>query len=70
MYYHGRGAPQDYIEAHKWLNVAASRFLPSEAEKRARAIKNRDIVAKKMTQLWMEEAQRLAREWKPKRTSS
>ena len=30
MYYHGRGVPQDYVQAHKWLNLAASRFLPSE----------------------------------------
>ena len=66
MYYHGRGIPQDYVEAHKWLNLAASRFLPSEAEKCARAVKNRDIVARKLPRLRIAEAQRLAREWKPK----
>ncbi len=65
MYYHGRGVAQDYVEGHQWLNLAASRFLPSEAEKRDRAIKNRDIVAKKMTLSQIAEAQRLAREWKP-----
>jgi hypothetical protein len=58
--------PQDYVEAHKWLNLAASRFLASEGEKRAQAIKNRDIVAKKMPRFRIADAQRLAREWKPK----
>jgi TPR repeat protein len=65
MYYFGRGVAQDYVDAHKWLNLAASRFLPSEAEKRARAVKNRDIVAKKMTLSQLAEAQTFAREWKP-----
>ena len=64
MYYFGRGVPQDYIEAHKWLNLAASRFLASEADKRAHALKNRDIVARQMTRWQIAEAQRLARQWK------
>jgi TPR repeat protein len=66
MYYHGRAMPQDYVQAHKWLNLAASRFLPSEAAKRARAVKKRDIVAKKMTPWQIAEAQGLARDWGPK----
>ena len=67
MCYYGRGLPQDYVEGHKWLNLAATWFLPSEAEKRARAIKNRDIVAKKMTPSQIADAQSLAREWTAKR---
>ncbi|HTR58810.1 MAG TPA: tetratricopeptide repeat protein, partial [Casimicrobiaceae bacterium] len=66
MYFYGRGVPQDYLEAHKWLNLAAARFLPSEAEKRARAVKNRDIVARKMTPQRIEDAQDLARAWRPR----
>ncbi len=31
------------------------------------AVKNRDIVAKKMTPAQISEAQKLAREWKPKK---
>jgi TPR repeat protein len=65
LYFHGRGIPQDYVESHKWLNLAASRFLPAEAEKRARAVKNRDIVAKHLTRWRLAEAQKLAREWVP-----
>ena len=70
MYFHGRGVPQDYVESHKWLNLAASRFLPSEAEKRVRALKNRHIVANKMSQQRMEEAQSLARDWKPRQSAA
>ena len=66
MYEKGEGVPQDYVQAHKWSNLAASRFPVSEAENRDKAVKNRDIVAAKMTPAQIAEALRLAREWKPK----
>ena len=28
MYKDGRGVPQDYVQAHMWYNLAASRFPP------------------------------------------
>jgi len=67
LYARGQGVPQDYLQAHKWSNLAASRFSPLEAEgvDRNLAIKNRDLVAAKMTPAQIAEAQRLAREWKP-----
>ncbi len=64
MYYNGRGVPQDYAQAHMWYNLAASR-LPT-GEDRGIAAKNRDIVAKRLTPAQISEAQKLAREWKPK----
>ena len=66
MYLNGHGVPQDYVQAHKWINLAASRFTASETENRDKAVKNRDIVAAKMTLAQIAEAQKLAREWKPK----
>ena len=63
MYERNKGVPQDYIEAHKWYNLAASHF-PGDDQKLAQ--KNRDIVEKKMTPAQVAEAQKLAREWKPK----
>ena len=66
MYGTGQGVPQDYIQAHKWYNLAASRLTASEKEPRDRAVKNRDIIAAKMTPAQIAEAQKLAREWKPK----
>ncbi len=65
MYENGEGVPQDYVQAHMWLNLAASRF--PFGVKRDRAVKKRDIVAKKMTPAQISEAQKLAREWKPKK---
>ena len=46
MYAKGQGVPQDYAQAHMWFNLAASSFPPGED--RDIAVKNRDIVAKKM----------------------
>ncbi len=58
MYDKGRGVPQDYVQAHMRYNLAASRFPLGE---------NRDIVAEKMTPAQISEAQKLAREWRPKK---
>ena len=62
MYDRGRGVPQDAVQAHKWLNLAASRT----GEEREKSVKTRDLVARRMTAAQIAEAQRLAREWKPK----
>ena len=59
MYNEGHGVPQDYVQAHMWLNLAASQG--SDKGRR-----NRDLAAAKMTPDQIAEAQRLAREWKPK----
>ncbi len=64
MYMNGQGVPQDLVQAHKWFSLAASRA--TRANVRELATKNRDIVAAQMTPKQIAEAQRLAREWKPK----
>jgi len=66
MYREGRGVPHDFFKAYMWLNLAASRFTASETEYRDRAIRNRDRAASRLTPEQLAEAQRLAREWKPK----
>ena len=58
MYAEGRGVAQDYVQAHMWFYLAA-------AQGDAKALKNRDSIAAKMTSAQIAEAQRLAREWKP-----
>ncbi len=65
MYERGQGVPQDYAQAHMWYNLAASRFPPGEV--RALAVVNRDFIAKHMTPVQIFEAQKLAREWRPKK---
>jgi uncharacterized protein len=66
MYYSGQGVRQDYVQAYLWVDLAASRFPPSAIDDRKGAAHNRDIVASKMTAEQLAEAQKLAREWKPK----
>ena len=70
LYYNGWGVPQDYVQAHKWFNIAASQipaWHKDLKETRENALRNRDIVAARMTPDQIAEAQRLAREWKPKK---
>ena len=70
-YAKGEGVLQNNVSAHVWLNLAAARFPasdprnPSEAMRNA-AIRSRDLVASKMTPEEIAEAQKLAREWRPK----
>ncbi len=65
MYRQGQGVPQDYVQAHVWYNLAALRSEPGADQDIS--VKNRDIIAARMTPPQIAEAQRLAREWKPKR---
>ena len=62
MYEKGQGVPQDYLYAHMWFNLAAAGFSAWDK----RAVNGRDALAAKMTPAQIAEAQRLAREWKPK----
>ena len=66
MCYGGRGVPRDFVQAYMWLCLAAERLSAVPGEERAKAVRNREIVAKFMTPQQIAEAQRLAREWKPK----
>ncbi len=59
MYGKGKGVPKDYVLAHMWVNFAA-------AQEHEKAKKLRDGLAKRMTSEQIAEAQRLAREWRPK----
>ena len=59
IYANGRGVPQDYILAHMWFNLAASQGDADAAEAR-------EQVAKSMSPTQVAEAQKMAREWKPK----
>jgi TPR repeat protein len=60
MYDLGRGVPQDHVQAYMWYNLAAA-----QGDKKAG--KWRDGVGEKMSPAQIVEAQKLAREWKPKK---
>lgn len=58
-YASGDGVEQDYVEAHKWVNLSA-------ADGNAEAIKSRALFAKLMTPEQVSAAQRAARDWTTK----
>jgi len=59
MYEAGRGVRQDYVQAHMWYNLSVVKGNKIAGE-------SRDSLAVKMTPAQIAEAQKLAREWKPK----
>jgi TPR repeat protein len=56
LYSTGHGVDQDFVQAHKWFNLAAIRGL-------RRAVVDRCELAKDMDRIEIAEAQRQAREW-------
>ena len=58
LHLQGLGVVQDYVEAHKWLNLAASRG-------EAAALEERDALASKMTPAQVAAAQERAAAWRP-----
>ena len=49
-----------------WSNLAVSRFSATEKERRERAWRNRDLVARLLSPEALARAQRMAREWRPR----
>jgi len=60
IYSKGQCVPQDDVQAHMWLSLAAAQGKESYYRK------TRDKLAEQMTPAQIAEAQRLAREWKAK----
>ena len=63
FYAKDRGSPAQLVLAHMWLSLAAP-YLPDA--KRAKARKVLDAMQERMTAARIDEARRLAREWRPK----
>ena len=61
MHFHGKDFPHDYIKAYKWLNLSESNSSYENAS---------DIVLSKLSPEQIEEAKRLANEWKPTKETS
>ena len=62
--YNGRGVTRDLVQVHMWFHLAASNY-PRRIDS-DKAIKGRDLVAKRLSREQLSRAQRLAREWRPK----
>ena len=63
LYMQGLGAPQSYVQAHMWFNLAASR---GEAE----AVMERDALAARMAPEQVARAQDQAAAWQPQATEA
>ena len=65
--FHAKGetGEPDNVSAYMWFNLAAASF-PASDTRRGAAVNSRDLVANKMTPDEIAEAQKRAREWKPK----
>jgi hypothetical protein len=62
MYKLGWGVPQDYVMAHMWFNLSA----PQGCILSDHSASERDALGSRMTREQIAEAQKLARDWKPK----
>lgn len=63
LYEQGIGTSQNYIQAHKWYNLAVASYAPSDIELSAKVAQARDRLAAKMSPDQIAEAQKIAREW-------
>ena len=66
-YFSGQGVARDNVLANMWLNLAASRA--KDATVRETMVEDLDLVAAFTTPAQIAEAQRMAREWKPRASS-
>jgi len=60
LYWAGRGVSQDFVEAHKWLSLAAAH---DAGETRKRSADARDSVAKKMPPYLIADALKRQQDW-------
>ncbi len=63
MYAHGKGVTQNYVVAHMWFDLCAA-CSKGDLQKTVAVARNQ--VAAKMSAQQIAEAQRMAREWKPR----
>jgi hypothetical protein len=74
LYAKGRGAPQNFIQAYKWLSLSAFAMegviIPDKGYFSDIAEKERDKIADQMTPAQIAEAQKLSSEWMEQRKLS
>jgi TPR repeat protein len=64
LYERGNGVPQDYVQALKWYSLAESRFGPTQLETADTVKRAGTALASKMKPTQVEEARKLAQEWR------
>lgn len=69
LYADGRGVPKDYVLAYMWLTLSVAQSddqMPDLQGVNSKLARLRDSLARRMTPEQIAEAQRLAREWRPR----
>jgi len=66
MYASGYGAERDPVKACMWFNLAILGYPASDEQLREKVKVNRDRLAADMTTEQVDQALKLAQEWKPK----
>ncbi len=64
LYERGDGLKQDYVQALKWYSLAETRFGPTQLETADTVKRAEAALAAKMTPAQVQEARKLAQEWK------
>ena len=66
MYANGEGVPKDFKLALMWTLLAISTYTDDEKDDRGDAEENRSFYESALTRAQIIEAERMARDWKPK----
>ena len=64
LYERGDGVPRDYVQAFKWYSLAASRFGATQLATADAVTAASTSLAAKMTPAQVEEARKLAQQWR------
>jgi TPR repeat protein len=70
LYEFGKGVPQDFVKAHMWYNLAVASGDTNLDESREDIETFRETLAARMTADQIAEAQKMAREWRPKKVKN
>ena len=66
MYGFGEGTPpRDDVEAYKWLTLAIARYTARNQDRLDQAIKDKAVLAKRMTKAQIADAEARVKAWKP-----
>jgi hypothetical protein len=64
LYRFGKGVPQDYVQSYMWFQLSVDKLTGADRDS---IVELRDAAGARMAPQQIEEAQRLAHNWKPKK---
>lgn len=61
LYVNGNGVPKDFVQAYMWLSLSTRSIAGSGSE----AVRQRDMVARRMNSSQLADAKKLVKNWRP-----